>query len=113
MATGLGKRIMKRHTRIIFWLLLLFVGMQWIGDPVEVRLTGEESQAAGWHDPDDNGPDNSHHYGLTLLAHFSLEPAEMPMATTAASGWLWLSLDASTLQDPSHLHRIPRAPPTA
>ena len=104
---------MKTRTRIIFWLILLLVGLQWIGDPVDTRLTNDQSLAAGWHNPDGNGPDNSHHYGLTPLTDFALGPSAMRLAAPAISGWLPLTLDVNKLQDPSLLHRIPRAPPAA
>jgi hypothetical protein len=104
---------MKTRTRILFWLILLLVGLQWIGDPVDTRLTSDQSLAAGWHDPDANGPDNSHHYGLPPLTDVALGLRDLRVAAPAISGWLALSLDGSTLQDPSLLHRIPRAPPTA
>lgn len=104
---------MKTRTRIIFCLILLIVGLQWIGDPVDTRLTNDHSLAAGWHASDANGPDNSHHYGLAPLADFALGLSDMRLAAPAASGWLPLTLDVSKLQDPSLLYRIPRAPPAA
>jgi hypothetical protein len=102
---------MKTYTRIIFCLILLFVGLQWIGDPVDTRLTTDQSLAAGWHATDANGPDNSHHYGLTPLTDFALALSDLRLPIPAASGWLPLTLDVGKLQDPSLLHRIPRAPP--
>ncbi|HSB80499.1 MAG TPA: hypothetical protein VLM91_17095 [Candidatus Methylomirabilis sp.] len=104
---------MKTRTQIIFWLMLLLVGLQWIGDPVDTRLTNDQSLAAGWHDSDANGPDNSHHFGVAPPTDFALGASAMRLAVPAISGWLPLTLDVSKLQDPSLLHRIPRAPPAA
>lgn len=103
---------MKTRTRIIFWLILLFVGLQWVGDPVDTRLTSDQSLAAEWHYSDANGPDNSHHFGLTPHTDFALGLSHMRLPAPAVSGWLPLDFDGSKLQDPSLLHRIPRAPPT-
>ena len=120
MAAGLRKRTMRRHTRIIFWVLLLFVGMQWVGDPVEERLTGDQSPVAGWHNLDDNGPDNSHHYGvalldedLTSLDHVAIVPPAAKMAGPALLGWFLPASDSNNLRPPANSHQTPRAPPAA
>jgi len=111
---------MKTRTRIIFWLILLLVGLQWIGDPIEVRLTGSQSPAAGWHNLDDNGPDNSHHYGVALLDedlipldHVAILPPAIEMAGPAHLGWLLPASDSRNLRYLAISHQTPRAPPTA
>ena len=111
---------MKTHARILFWLLLLLVGLQWIGDPIEVRLTSDQSPAAGWHHLDDNGPDNAHHYGVALLPddltpldQVALMPPPMAVAGPARLGWLLPASDSRTLPSLAIAPRTPRAPPTA
>jgi hypothetical protein len=104
---------MTTRTRILFWLILLLVGVQWIGDPIDVRLPSDSSLVAGWHSPDANGPDNSHHYGVAPPADFALGLRALRLAVPAVSGWLSRPLAGSLLPDPARLHRIPRAPPTA
>ena len=105
---------------MIFWLLLLLVGMQWVGDPVEVRLTGSQSQAAGWHNLDDNGPDNSHHFGVALvdenlfsLDHVGLVPPATEMAGLVLLGWLLPASDSGNFRPPAISQQTLRAPPAA
>jgi hypothetical protein len=105
---------------MIFWLLLLLVGMQWVGDPVEVRLTGSQSSEAGWHNLDDNGPDNSHHFGVALvdenlfsLDHVAILPPTVKMAGPALLGWLLPVSDSTNLRCLATSHQFLRAPPAA
>jgi hypothetical protein len=120
MTAGFGKRTMRRHARMIFWLLLLLVGLQWVGDPVDVRLTGSQNPAAGWHHLDDNGPDNSHHFGVALLDenlfsldHVAILPPVIKMAGPALLGWLLPASDSSSPPPITISHQTPRAPPAA
>ena len=102
---------MKMHVRIIFGIMLLLVGLQWIGDPVEARLTGDWSAPAGWHELDNNGPDNSHHHGLTTLRDMVLALTALLIAGPAFLEYLLPAPDARKPQTVAISHRIPRAPP--
>jgi hypothetical protein len=111
---------MTPRTRIIFWLILLVVGLQWLGDPIDVRLPSDPSPVAGWHNPDANGPDNAHHFGVALLQddltppdYAALMAPLMPLIGLALLGWLLPVSDSRTLRYLAISHRIPRAPPTA
>jgi hypothetical protein len=105
---------------MIFWVLLLLVGMQWIGDPVDVRLTSDQGLAAGWHGHDENGPDNSHHFGVALpddnlfqLDHVAILPPPVKLAGPALLGWLLPASDSTKLRSLETSHQFLRAPPAA
>ncbi len=108
-----GDLAMSQRTRIIFWILFLFVGMQWIGDPIDVRLRGDWNLTADWNGLDDANYDNSHHYGLAELTDDWFVTPAMPMAGLAVLDWLSASSDPDIPQSPTTSPRIPRAPPAA
>ena len=104
---------MKIYARIIFCVVLLLIGLQWVGDPVEARLTGDLTAPDGWHGLDNNGPDNSHHFGATTLRDTVLLPIAVMMAGPAFFGYLLPSADSSKPQPLAICHHVPRAPPAA
>ncbi|HSB79017.1 MAG TPA: hypothetical protein VLM91_09525 [Candidatus Methylomirabilis sp.] len=111
---------MNTCVRTIFWVMLLLIGLQWVGDPVEMRLTSDQSPVAGWHNPDENGPDNSHHFGvalrqddLTPLDYAAHVSPVLRLIGPALLGWLLRASDSRNLQSLAISHLIPRAPPAA
>jgi hypothetical protein len=106
-----GKLIMNTYTRMIFSIILFLVGLQWVGDPIDLRQTGDQTPAAGWHAADSNGPDNSHHYGLTSQDPLAIEPIGTPLAGPTLSEWFRPSCASAEPQESTPPCRIPRAPP--
>lgn len=107
----LGKLIMNTYTRMIFSIIFLLVGLQWVGDPNDLRQTSDQNPAAGWHATDSNGPDNSHHYGLTPPDALAIQPTETPLAGLTVSEWFRPSCASPQPQERTPPCRIPRAPP--
>ncbi len=92
---------------------MLLLGMQWIGDPIEVRLRGDWNLTADWNDLDDTDLDDSHHHGLTEHKDLLLITPAMPVAGLAFLEWLPPPSDPDKVQLPPHSPWTPRAPPIA
>jgi len=103
---------MKTHARIIFWVILLFVGLQWIvSDSTDTSLTGGSSLTAVWDDLDDSDLSDSHHHGIAFLTDSALWLPHIPIAGPALFVWLLASPDSTNLQHLAVSHRIPRSSP--
>ncbi|HSB79226.1 MAG TPA: hypothetical protein VLM91_10575, partial [Candidatus Methylomirabilis sp.] len=61
----------RRHARIIFYLILLLVGVQWVSDPLDERVNPSSELTAAWDDVGDADFDDSHGSGLFLTTDFA------------------------------------------
>lgn len=102
---------MSQRVRIIFWVLFLLIGMQWVGDPIEVRLRSDWNSTADWNDRDDTDLDHAHHHGVVEQRHAVLLTPAMPDTGFALLEWLPFPSDPGKHQSPVLSSWIPRAPP--
>ncbi|HSB79224.1 MAG TPA: hypothetical protein VLM91_10565 [Candidatus Methylomirabilis sp.] len=113
MIPALGRLSMTKYTRMILWIIVLLVGLQWVvPDPSDASLTAGGNLAATWDDQDDD-LDDSDRDGHTPQTDFAFLPDDMSMAEPTIPGWLLPTSDVNNLRRLAVSHRIPRAPPVA